>query len=129
MVGAARARGHDAVIADLNDFVPREPVAVTTCFRAVYYARDRLTFFRHVAGYTRKKFVFDLNPRQFELDDVLADLDAAGFTRVTTRPFFSPQRVALPAPLMKAMYALESAPALARLLLRVRFTYVCAAAR
>jgi SAM-dependent methyltransferase len=129
MVAAARARSHDAVIADLNDFVPREPVAVTTCFRAVYYARDRRTFFRHVAGYTQKKLVFDLNPRQYELDDVLADLDAAGFTRVATRPFFSPQRVGLPAPLRKALYALESVPALARLLLRVRFTYVCAAAR
>lgn len=129
MVTAARAGGHDAVIADLNEYVPREPVAVTTCFRAVYYARDRRRFFAHVAGYTRKKFVFDLNPRQYELDDVLADLDAAGFPQVTIRPFFSPQRVALPAPLRKALYALESAPTLARLLLRVRFTYVCAAAR
>ncbi len=129
MVAAARERGHDAVKADLNDYVPREPVAVTTCFRAVYYARDRRAFFAHVAGYTEKKFVFDLNPRQYELDDVLADLDAVGFAQVTVQPFFSPQRVALPALLRKALYGLESAPRLARLLLRVRFTYVCAAAR
>jgi SAM-dependent methyltransferase len=129
MVAAARARGHEAVNADLNDYVPREPVAVTTCFRAVYYACDRRAFFAHVAGYTEKKFVFDLNPRQYELHDVLADLDAVGFTQVSVQPFFSPQRVALPALLRKALYALESAPALARLLLRIRFTYVCAAAR
>jgi predicted TPR repeat methyltransferase len=129
MVAAAREQGHDAVVADLNDFAPRERVAVTTCFRAVYYARDRRTFFAHVAGYTEKKLVFDLNPRQYELDDVLTDLEAVGFAQIRIRPFFSPQRVALPAPLRKALYALESAPALARLLLRVRFTYVCAAAR
>ena len=129
MVAAARARGHDAVVADLNDYVPREPVAVTTCFRALYYTRSRREFFQRVGRYTQKKLVFDVNPRQYEVDDVLADLDAARFTRVTIRPFFSPQRVALPAPLRKALYALESAPAVARLLLRVRFTYVCAAAR
>lgn len=129
MVAAARARGHDAAKADINDYVPREPVAVTTCFRAVYYARNRRTFFAHVASYTEKKFVFDLNPRQYELPGVLADLDAVGFARVSVQPFFSPQRVALPGLLRKALYALESAPTLARLLLRVRFTYVCAAAR
>jgi SAM-dependent methyltransferase len=129
MVAAARERGHDAVEADLNDYVPREPVGVTTCFRALYYARDRQAFFAHVAAYTEKKFVFDLNPRQYELHDVLADLDAVGFTQVSVQPFFSPQRVALPALLRKALYALESEPRPARLLLRVRFTYVCAAAR
>jgi SAM-dependent methyltransferase len=129
MVAAARERGHNAVKADLNDYVPREPVAVTTCFRAFYYARDRRAFFAHVAAYTGQKFVFDLNPRQYELHDVLADLDAVGFTQVSVQPFFSPQRVALPALLRKALYALEAAPRPARLLLRVRFTYVCAAAR
>jgi SAM-dependent methyltransferase len=129
MVAAARERGRDAVTGDLNDYVPREPVAVTTCFRAVYYARDRRAFFAHVEGYTEKKFVFDLNPRQYRLHDVLADLAAVGFTQVSVQPFFSPQRVALPALLRRPLYALESAPRLARLLLRVRFTYVCAAAR
>jgi SAM-dependent methyltransferase len=129
MIAAARARGHDAVMADLNDYDPRERIAVTTCFRAIYYARDRRAFFARVASYTEKKFVFDLNPRQYELRGVLADLDAVGFSQVSVQPFFSPQRVALPALLRRALYALESAPTLARLLLRVRFTYVCAAAR
>ena len=129
MVVAARARGHDAVVADLNDYVPREPVAVTTCFRAIYYSRDRRAFLERVAGYTRKKLVFDLNPRQYELADVRSDAVAAGFESVVVRPFFSPQRVALPPPLAAAFRALESVPPVARLLLRVRFTYVCAAVR
>lgn len=129
MVAAARTRGHDAVVADLNDYVPREPVAVTTCFRAIYYARDRRTFFEQVAGYTEKKLVLDVNPRQYELADVIADLHEAGFAQIAVRPFFSPQRAALPRPLLAGLHALETVTSVARLLLRVRFTYVCAAAR
>jgi trans-aconitate methyltransferase len=129
MVAAARERGHEAVRADLNEYVPPEPVAVTTCFRAIYYTRDRRSFFSHVASYTRKKLVFDVNPRQYELEDVLGDLRATGWTNIALRPFLSPQRVALPNPLLSALRALENVEPLSRLLLRVRFTYVCAAAR
>lgn len=129
MVEAARRRGREAIVADLNEFVPPEPVAVTTCFRAIYYTHDRRSFFVHVADYTRKKLVFDVNPRQYELNDVLEDLRTTGWTRVTLHPFFSPQRVALPNPLLKGLRALEDVELLARALLRFRFTYVCAAAR
>jgi len=132
MVEAARKRlGARAEIhrADLNDFVPEHPVQATTCFRAVYYARDRRAFFRHVAGYTEKKLVFDLNPRQYRLDDVRADLAGAGLTRVELRPFFSPQRVALPRPVEASLRAAERSGPLARLALRYRFTYMVAASR
>src|SRR5436305_11549297 len=60
MVAAARGHDRHVVCADLNDFVPAEHVAVTTCFRAIYYARERRRFFALVRGYTDKKFVFDL---------------------------------------------------------------------
>jgi SAM-dependent methyltransferase len=98
MVAAARAGGRDAVRADLNDYAPPEDVAVTSCFRAIYYANDRRAFFAHVRGYTRKKLVFDLNPRQYRLDEVRSDARAAGFEQFEVRPFFVPQRYALPAP-------------------------------
>ena len=127
MVDAARARGHDVVAGDLNEYVPPEPVAVTTCFRAIYYARDRHMFFRRMSGYTQKKFVFDLNPRQYGLEPVIADLRSAGFASVAVRPFFAPQRVALPSPLQRGLQGLEGVLPVARLLLRKRFTYVCAA--
>jgi SAM-dependent methyltransferase len=129
MAGAARARGHDVVVADLNGYVPPERIAVTTCFRAIYYARDRRAFFRHAACFTEKKLVFDLNPRQYDLETVIADLRASGFARVAIRPFFSPQRVALPSPVASGLRALEGVGPVARLLLRTRFTYICAAAR
>ena len=129
MVAAASARGHEAVLADLNDYEPPHAVAATTCFRAIYYARDRPAFLRRVAGYTERKLVFDVNPRQFRLDDVQADLRAAGFDRVALRPFFVPQTVALPGPAAAALRGLERSGPLARLLLRVRFTYLCAASR
>jgi SAM-dependent methyltransferase len=123
MVAAARARGVEADHADLNEYVPPEPVAATTLFRALYYARDRAAFFRHVATYTTKALVFDLNPRQYPLDGVLADLRTAGFAHVETRPFFVPQKVALPGPVAALARLLETTP-LAHALLRVRFTYV-----
>jgi SAM-dependent methyltransferase len=128
MVESARAQGRDVVLGDLNDYEPPEPVAATSCFRAIYYARDRAEFFRHVAGYTDKKLVFDLNPRQYRVDDVRAALRAAGFDRLELRPFFSPQRFSLPGIAAGVLHGLERTP-LARLLLRLRFSYLCAAFR
>jgi SAM-dependent methyltransferase len=127
-VESARRRGRDVVLADLNEYEPPEPVAATTCFRAIYYARDRQAFFRLIAGYTNKKLVFDLNPRQYRVEDVRADLDAAGFDRLDLRPFFSPQRFSLPGLAESALHALERTP-MALLLLRFRFSYLCAASR
>jgi SAM-dependent methyltransferase len=132
MVEAARARlgeGARVELGDLNDYVPPEPVAATTVFRAIYYARDRAAFFRQVAGFTEKKLVFDLNPRQYALADVVADLRAAGLGNVVLRPFFVPQTVALPRPLGALAKTLERTGPLARLALRYRFTYLVAASR
>ena len=132
MVEAARRRvGDRAEIheGDLSAFIPPTPVQATTCFRAIYYAPDRRAFFRHVASYTETKLVFDLNPRRYEVDDVRADLAAAGLTRVELRPFFSPQRVALPGPAAAALRAAERSGPLARLALRRRFSYMVAASR
>jgi hypothetical protein len=130
MVAEARARlGDHAAIeqGDLNDYVPPAPVAATTVFRAIYYARDRQAFFRHALPFTERKLVFDLNPRQYRVEDVLADLRAAGWGSVSLRPFFLPQTVALPRPLAGLAAALERSGPLARLALRFRFTYLVAA--
>jgi SAM-dependent methyltransferase len=129
MVRAAQARGVRVELADLNEFRPDEPVAATTCFRAIYYTRDRRAFFRQVAEYTQKKLVFDLNPRQYRLEEVRADLRAAGFDRVELRPFFAPQTVALPRPVAALLRAAERTGPLARAALRLRFTYLVAASR
>src|SRR5581483_6718494 len=96
---------------------------------AVYYARDRLEFFRNVASYTNKKLVFDLNPRQYRVEDIPVDLAAAGFDGVELRPFLSPQRVVLPGPVAAALRAAERSGPLARLALRYRFSYMVAASR
>ena len=131
MVDAARRRLGGRVEvhhSDLNGFRPAHPVAATTCFRAIYYARDRARFFRQVAAFTEKKFVFDLNPRQYRLEDVRSDLRAAGFERIELRPFFAPQRVASRT-FSAALGTLERLDPLARLALRFRFSYLIAAAR
>jgi SAM-dependent methyltransferase len=129
MVKAAQLRGRAVVLGDLNDYEPSEPVTATTCFRAIYYARDRAAFFRRVAEYTERKFVFDLNPRQYRVEDVSADVRAAGFDQLELRPFFSPQRFSLPRSVASVLYALERSGPVARLLLTMRFSYLCAAFR
>ena len=129
MVAAAHARGVEAVHADLNEYVPPQPVAATTIFRAIYYARDRRALLERIAGYTSKKLVFDLNPRQYRVVDVRADLRAEGFDRLDVRPFFVPQTRALPVPALAALRALEQVGPLATLVLRARFTLICAAWR
>jgi SAM-dependent methyltransferase len=129
MVEAARRNGVEAELGDLNSYAPPEPVAATTCFRAIYYATDRAAFFRRVAGYTTSKLVFDLNPRQYDPEGVLAELRAAGFGETVLRPFFVPQQRALPRPLGRMLVAAERVGPLARLTLRYRFTYVVSASR
>ena len=132
MVEAARRRlgaRAEVDLGDLNDYVPPSPVAATTVFRAIYYVRDRAAFFRHVSGFTETKLVFDLNPRQYRVEEVLADLRAAGLSTVLLHPFFVPQTVSLPGPLLAAAKALERSGPLARLALRARFTYLVAASR
>ena len=131
MVGAARRRlGERAVVAeaDLNDYEPPARVAATTVFRAIYYARDRAAVLRHVSGYT-DKLVFDLNPRQYRVDGVVEDLRSARFGSVELRPFFVPQTVSLPGPLLALAKTLERSGPLARQALRARFTYLVAASR
>ena len=132
MVDAARHRldGRAEVeLGDLNDYAPAEPVAATTVFRAIYYARDRAAFFAHVARFTEKKLVFDLNPRQYGVEVVRSELRAVGFASIELRPFFVPQTVRLPGPLLAGAKALERSGPLARLALRARFTYLVAASR
>lgn len=132
MIAAAQRRlGTRAVLetGDLNAYAPPEPVAATTVFRAIYYADDRRAFFRHVAGFTERKLVFDLNPRQYRVAEVAEDLRAAGFAHVELRPFLVPQTVRLPRVFVAAARALERSGPLARLALRVRFTYLVAASR
>ena len=132
MVDAARRRlGERATIGvgDLNAFVPERPVAATTVFRAIYYAHDRAAFFARAARFTERKLVFDLNPRQYPVDVVVAELEEAGFGRVVLRPFFVPQTQRLPGPAVALAKAAERTGPLARLALRVRFTYLVAASR
>jgi SAM-dependent methyltransferase len=130
MVEAARSRvaeRAEIVLADLNDYRPPAPVACTTCFRAVYYAHDRRELFANIADYTERKLVFDLNPRQYRVDDVVSDLKAAGLERVELRPFFFPQRHGLPRPLAAGLRAAERSGPLARGVLRFRFSHLVSA--
>jgi SAM-dependent methyltransferase len=130
MVAEARRHlpeGTSIEVALIDGYVPPEPVDLTLCMRAFYYPPDRRAFFRKVAGYTRSRFVFDFEPRVFAPAEIAADLRASGFERIVFRPFFLPQRVAVPAPVRAALTALERAGPLAHVALRVRGVLFCAA--
>jgi SAM-dependent methyltransferase len=130
MIEEAQSRLGDTVplaVARLDEYEPPEPVDMTLCLRAFYYAADRRAFMRRVASYTRVKFVFDFDPRVYERAAIESDLRAGGFDRIELRPFFLPQRVAPPAPLKAALLALEHAGPLARAALKVRGIWFCAA--
>jgi hypothetical protein len=73
--------------------------------------------------------LFDLDPRKRSLADLRADLRAAGLDRLDVRPFFVPQHGRLPRPVAGALQAAETVGPLAQLILRVRFSLVCAASR
>lgn len=122
---ACRALG-DRVTVGSWDHVPPEPVDATTIFRSLYLVPDRLAFLARVRGYTRRKLVFDFDPRAVPAGALLEDVRAAGWTRVELRPFLLPQRARLPRPLQTALYRLEPVPA-ARLLTRVRFPLLVSA--
>lgn len=132
MVEAARRRlGGRATIelGDLDLYAPPAPVAATTVFRAIYYSRDRTAFFRRAAEFTEKKLIFDLNPRQFPVRDVIDEVRAAGLNRVELRPFFVPQARRLPGPALALLKGAECCTPVARVVLRSRFTYLVSASR
>jgi SAM-dependent methyltransferase len=98
MVVEAKRRhpGLEFVVARFEDYTPPKPADATVCLRAFYYPEDRVSFFRHIASYTQKKFVFDFRQMENSAESVLADLREAGFVRIELKPFFLPQRRALP---------------------------------
>ncbi len=131
MIAAARKRnpGLDFVVDRMEDYEPAEPVDLTICLRSFYLAEDRVGFFRRIRGYTRKKFVFDFRPMVFPVDGVLSDLREAGFSRIELRPFFLPQRKALPGAALPLLSVLEhSGPAGLALTRRVGCVFCSAAA-
>jgi SAM-dependent methyltransferase len=130
MIEEARARLGESVpltVGLLDEYEPPEPVDMTLCMRAFYYPSDQIAFYRLVRGYTRTKLVFDFEPRVFDRHAIETDLRGAGFEHIVFRPFFLPQRVAPPAPLRSALYALEHGGPLARAALRVRGVWFCCA--
>jgi SAM-dependent methyltransferase len=128
MVDVARRVLGDRVVHGTFDYEPPEPVDATTIFRSLYLVPDRRAFLERVRGYTKRKLVFDFDPRAYRSRDVMNDLRAAGWDRVELRPFLLPQRASLPGPVQAALYALEPLPG-ARLITRVRFPLIVSAWR
>jgi SAM-dependent methyltransferase len=128
MVEVARRVLGDRIVQGTFDYEPPDAVDATTIFRSLYLVPDRRAFLERVRGYTKRKLVFDFDPRAYSTRDVRADLRAAGWERVELRPFLLAQRASLPGPLQAALYALEPLPG-ARVITRVRFPVLVSAWR
>jgi SAM-dependent methyltransferase len=126
MVEVARRALGDRVVQGTFEYAPPQPVDATTIFRSLYLVPDRRAFLEHVRGFTRTKLVFDLDPRAVSLDDLLGDVQAAGWGDVRVRPFLLPQRVRVAAPVAWVLSALEPLPG-ARLVTRVHFPLLVSA--
>jgi SAM-dependent methyltransferase len=124
---AARNPGLPFALGRIEEYVPPEPVDATFCLRTFYQPADRVAFFRHVAGYTRRKFVFDFRPRTHPAGPIVDDLRAAGFASIELRPFFLPQRRHVPGAAVPAVAVLERSGLLASLVLRRYGRLFCAA--
>lgn len=126
MVEVAQRELGARVVHGTFDFAPPAPVDATTIFRSLYLVPDRRAFLARVRGFTRRKLVFDFDPRAYSTAELLADVRAAGFERIELRPFLMPQRAVLPRPVQATLWALEPLPG-ARALTRVRFPLLVSA--
>ncbi len=81
------------------------------------------------ARYTRGKFVFDFREAVHPRGPIVRDLQAAGFSRIELRPFFTPQSRRIPAPALPLLDALErTRPARGRALARLGRIFCSASA-
>jgi SAM-dependent methyltransferase len=126
MVEVAQRTLGDRVSRGAFEYAPPEPVDATTIFRSLYLVPDRRAFLARVRSFTRKKLVFDFDPRAYDTGTLLDDTEAAGWTKVELRPFLMPQRASLPQPLQSTLWAIEPLPA-ARALTRLRFPLLVSA--
>jgi SAM-dependent methyltransferase len=126
MIEVARRTLGDRVGPGTFDYVPPAEVDATTIFRSLYLVPDRRAFLARVRGFTRRKLVFDFDPRAYSTGELIADVRAAGWERVELRPFLMPQRRKLPRTVQAALWALEPLPG-ARAVTRVRFPLLVSA--
>jgi SAM-dependent methyltransferase len=126
MIEVARRTLGDRVGPGTFDYVPPAEVDATTIFRSLYLVPDRRAFLARVRGFTRRKLVFDFDPRAYSTGELIADVRAAGWERVELRPFLMPQRVKLPRPVQAALWGIEPLPR-SRAVTRVRFPLLVSA--
>jgi SAM-dependent methyltransferase len=130
MIAEARRLHGEALpleVAPMETYEPPECVDATLILNAIVYPEDRVAFLRHVAGYTRKKVVFDFNPRQLDAAEIERDLRLAGLQLAARRGYLVPQSMRLPGPLAAGLRRLEPLDAAASLVLRLRGQWLYAA--
>ncbi len=128
MVEVAQRALAGRIVRGTFDYEPPQQVDATTIFRSLYLAPDRRAFLARVRGYTRRKLVFDFDPRAYPARGVVEDVRAAGWEHVELRPFLMPQRVVLPRAVQDALNLVEPLPG-ALLVTRVRFPVLVSASR
>lgn len=126
MIEVARRSLGDRVVLGGFDYEPPQPVEATTIFRSLYLVPERHAFLERVRSYTRKRLVFDFDPRAYDPQEVLRDVARAGWSDIRVRPFLTPQKATLPFALQRALWSIEPLPGV-RVLTRARFPLLVSA--
>jgi ubiquinone/menaquinone biosynthesis C-methylase UbiE len=126
MVEVAKRSLGDRVRVGTFDDLGREQVDAVCIFRSLYLVEDRRAFLAQARRSARTKLVFDFDPRAVDARALVADVRAAGFTRVELRPFLRPQRSRLPRAIQVVLDLLEPIPG-SRVLTRIRFPLLVSA--
>ena len=132
MLDAATSRflaaGHEPAFleADVNQLEPDLPYDVVLGLMWTFcrYVEDQAATIARLAANTRVKLLVDVNPRETPIDAAVAAMRAAGFTSVTWRAFFVPQRYRLPAVAQPAVRVAERTPVVRDVVLRRKFVAV-----
>lgn len=127
-VAQARLSGTDArlAIADLNVYEPERDFDVVMGLMWTFfgYVDDPVTVLARLGARTRRKLLVDVNPRAYPLRVALRDMHAAGFSKVSWRPFFVPQTIRTGPLSRRALRAAERVPGLRGALLTRKFVVV-----
>jgi len=97
-------------VADVSQLAPSESYDAVIAYMRTFFAYvcEPLAVLQRLRPFVRKKIIVDLNPRRdMALREGMAILKAAGFRRVTWRPFFVPQEMPLQVWFLKILVACE----------------------
>jgi SAM-dependent methyltransferase len=112
------------IVVAVDEMVLSQPFDAIVSYMGAFFTfvQDPSSLLRRLRPRIRKKIILDLNPRgRIDVTSAIEMLTAAGFRKVTWRPFFVPVAVKLPHLALRALALAEEIPILRNLPMRWKF--------